>query len=101
MERQGDEVHVDTNEARGGSESNVVRYVLIISVILAVVLLSIIWMTGALTQSGGEEQIVQEETTLEQDTTGNTDGVLVNEAPTTDSLGSETQTVDGVETIEN
>ena len=101
MERQGDEVHVDTNEARGGSESNVVRYVLIISVILAVVLLSIIWMTGALTQSGEEEQIVQEETTLEQDTTGDTDGVLVNEASTTDSLGSETQTVDGVETIEN
>ena len=101
MERQGDEIHVETDEVRGGSESNVVRYVLIISVILAVVILSIIWMTGALSQSDAESEIVQEETTLEQDAMGDTDGVLVNEAPTTDSLGSETQTVDGVETIEN
>ena len=101
MEREGDEVHVETDEARGGSESNVVRYVLIISVVLAIVLLSIIWMTGALSQDDAESEIVQEETTLQQDAVGDTDGVLVNEAPTTDSLGSETQTVDGVETIEN
>ena len=101
MEREGNEVHVDTDEARGGSESNVVRYVLIISVVLAIVVLSIIWMTGALSQGDEESQIVQEETTMQQDSVGDTDGVLVDEAPTTDDIGSETQTTDGVETIEN
>ena len=47
MERQGDEVHVSTDEARGGSTPHIVRYVLMISLILAVVALSAVWMTGA------------------------------------------------------
>ena len=47
MERQGEEVHIETNEVRGGSTPHIVRYVLIISLILAVVALSLIWMTGA------------------------------------------------------
>ena len=101
MEREGNEVHVDTDEARGGSESNVVRYVLIISVVLAIVVLSIIWTTGALSQGDEESRIVQEETTMQEDSVGDTDGVLVDEASTTDDIGSETQTTDGVETIEN
>lgn len=48
MERQGDEVHVNTSEARGGSTPHIVRYVLIISTVLAIVALSLIWITGAL-----------------------------------------------------
>lgn len=47
MERQGDEIHIETDEARGGSTPHVVRYVLVISTLLAIVALSIIWMTGA------------------------------------------------------
>lgn len=47
MERQGEEVHIETNEVRGGSTPHIVRYVLIISLVLAVVALSLIWMTGA------------------------------------------------------
>lgn len=48
MERQGDEVHVHTDEARGGSTPHIVRYVLIISLLLAIGFLSITWITGAL-----------------------------------------------------
>ena len=51
MERQGDEVHVTEDEARGGSTPHILRYVLIISLVLAIVALSIIWMTGALVSS--------------------------------------------------
>ncbi len=47
MERQGEEVHVETDEARGGSTPHIVRYVLAISLVLAIVALSIVWMTGA------------------------------------------------------
>ncbi len=49
MERQGDEIHVATDEARGGSTPHIVRWVLGISLFLAIALLSITWITGALT----------------------------------------------------
>lgn len=48
MERIGDEVHVTTTEASGGSRPHIVRYVLFISLLLAIIALSLIWMTGAL-----------------------------------------------------
>jgi hypothetical protein len=56
MERRGDEVHVETTEASGGSREGVVRWVLIIGTLLAIVLLSIIWMTGAAFQGDVEEE---------------------------------------------
>ena len=47
MERQGEEVHVSTDEARGGDTPHIVRYILLISFVLVVIALSAIWMTGA------------------------------------------------------
>lgn len=47
MERQGDEVHIPTDEARGASTPHIVRYVLLISLVLAIAILSAIWMIGA------------------------------------------------------
>lgn len=44
MERQGDEVHIETNDARGGSTPHVVRWVLGISLGLAVVAMSAVWI---------------------------------------------------------
>ena len=48
MERHDDEVHISTNEARGGSTPHIVRYVLFISLFLAIAAMTIIWVTGAL-----------------------------------------------------
>jgi hypothetical protein len=48
MEREGDEVHIQTEEARGGSTPHITRYILAISLFLAVAALSLIWITGAL-----------------------------------------------------
>ena len=48
MEKHGDEVHIETNDARGGSTPHIVRYVLVISLLLAIGFLSITWITGAL-----------------------------------------------------
>lgn len=47
MIRHGEEVEMNTEEASGGQKRGIVRYVLIISTLLAIVALSIIWMTGA------------------------------------------------------
>lgn len=49
MERQGDEIHITTDEASAGSTPHVVRYVLGFGLVLAIAALSVIWITGALT----------------------------------------------------
>lgn len=54
MQREGEEIHVDTTEARGGDTPHIVRYVLIIGLVLAIGALSLIWMTGAATSPQGE-----------------------------------------------
>jgi len=47
MKKIGDEIHLDTEEARGGDTPHIVRYVLIISLLLAILAMSAIWITGA------------------------------------------------------
>jgi len=49
MERRGDEIHIETDEARSGSAPHIVRYVLLFGTGLAIIALSIVWITGALT----------------------------------------------------
>ena len=47
MERQNEEVHVTTQEARGGQTGMGVRYVLAITLVLAIAVLSVLWLVGA------------------------------------------------------
>ena len=47
MERDGDEVHLNTEEASGGEQPHIVRYVLGISLLLVVLLMSAIWIIGS------------------------------------------------------
>ncbi|WP_338447419.1 hypothetical protein V5F89_06450 [Pelagerythrobacter marensis] len=56
MERQGDEVHMNETEASGGSKEGVVRWVLIVGTLLAIAALTVIWVTGALTQGEVESE---------------------------------------------
>ena len=49
MIRHGDEVEMNSEEASGGQKRSIVRYVLMVSLGLAIIALSIIWITGALT----------------------------------------------------
>lgn len=92
MERQGSEVHVDEVEASGGSKEGVVRYILIIGTVLAIVALTITWMTGAFTHDGYEDQ----------------SSPAGAETPVTDAgmdeakvLTDQTELQDGLEVIEN
>ncbi|AIT80977.1 hypothetical protein [Novosphingobium pentaromativorans] len=50
MQRIGEEVHLDTEEARGGSTPHIVRYVLIGSLALAILAMSAIWITRAVSE---------------------------------------------------
>lgn len=47
MERQGDELHVSEEEASGGVQPHIVRYVLGVSLLLVVLLMSTIWILGS------------------------------------------------------
>jgi hypothetical protein len=51
MERQGSETHIQTDEARSGSTPHIVRYILVISLFLAIAALSLIWITGAVSSN--------------------------------------------------
>ncbi len=57
MDQRGDEVHTSSTEATGASREGVVRWVLIIGLLLAVGLLTVIWLTGALSQSDDDKYI--------------------------------------------
>jgi hypothetical protein len=48
MERHGEEVDLTTTEARGGVNTGL-RWMLLVSTVLVVVLLSVVWISGALT----------------------------------------------------
>ena len=47
MERQGDEVHVTTEEARGGRTGLGVFQILTISLVLIVVAYGVVWLAGS------------------------------------------------------
>ncbi|HMP56269.1 MAG TPA: hypothetical protein PKD92_06835 [Novosphingobium sp.] len=51
MDRKGDEIHLTTDEARAGATPHIVRYVLLFSLILAIIALTLVWTTGALITS--------------------------------------------------
>lgn len=76
MDRQGDEIHIETNEARGGSTPNIVRWVLAISLLAAIVLLSIIWMTGAATQSESDSSVDAAAPLRDQNSAAGTDSIV-------------------------
>ncbi|MGB7408134.1 MAG: hypothetical protein WA908_06470 [Pontixanthobacter sp.] len=56
MQKRGDEVHIDDTEASGGQKTGHVRWILGIGTLLAIVLLSIVWITGSMTQGDVEEE---------------------------------------------
>ena len=50
MERQGDETHVSEEEASGGTQPHIVRYILGISLLLVTALMSLIWIIGSVSR---------------------------------------------------
>jgi hypothetical protein len=60
MDGDDNEPHFETDAARGASTPNIVRWILLVSLFAAIALLSIIWITGAATQSEEEGTVSHE-----------------------------------------
>jgi hypothetical protein len=60
MDGDDNEPHFETDAARGASTPNIVRWILLVSLFAAIALLSIIWITGAATQSEDEGTVSHE-----------------------------------------
>jgi hypothetical protein len=100
MQRQGDEIHIETDEARGASSPNIVRWVLGISLFAAIALLSVIWITGAATQRDEERPGAGRERALED--YGSQGGVLPGTADDLDAAEPGETTAPGAPpTVEN
>ena len=57
MHKDGNEVHVNETEASGGNKTGHMRWILGVGLFLAIALLSLVWITGALSQGEAEGQI--------------------------------------------
>jgi len=60
MDGNENEPHFETDAARGASSPNIVRWILLVSLFAAIALLSIIWITGAATQTEEEGTVAHE-----------------------------------------
>jgi hypothetical protein len=56
MHREGDEIHITTEEARSGRRGNHVITVLVVSLLLACAAMTVAWVTGALTSTDGTQK---------------------------------------------
>ena len=108
MEKHDGHVHVDEVEASGGSKEGVVRWVLIGGMVLAILLLSIVWIVPAMDTGDVEEEgTVSGQISSMEDEGDGTDSI-VGTGPSTD-LGDDTVATeddgpvqqDGLEVIEN
>ncbi len=109
MENHDDQIHVSEVEASGASKEGVGRWVLLIGTLLAVLLLSVVWIVPALTRSDMEQEAnVSNEISEreEAETNGNsTDSIVGMAEPMPGDepeIGTnEVEREDGLSTIEN
>ncbi len=83
MQTNGERVHADVDEARAGSTPNIVRWVLIVSLLAAIVLLTAIWVIGAWS-SDQNNQTVDAQTRAAQDS-GQNDSIVSDRADRMDA----------------
>ena len=67
MERHGDQVELSTKEASGGEKRNEMRYILIISLSLVVLLFAVIYGAGVLSTDNSESGPMTEKGTRVQE----------------------------------
>lgn len=109
MHTENGHVHLDEEEASGGSKEGVVRWVLLGGLVLAILLLSITWIIPAMMQGDVEEEATVSGEVQSMESNGDTtDSIVGTGTPQTD-LGDDTAvtpedqttTEDGLEVVEN
>jgi hypothetical protein len=80
MQTQGDEVHVDVDEARAGSTPNVTRWVLTFGLIGAIVLLTAIWVIGAWSSDQNNQTVDARIHAAQKEARGQNDSIVSDHA---------------------
>ena len=108
MEKHNGHVHIDEEDASGGSKEGVVRWVLLGGLVLAVLLMSVVWIVPAMTQGDVEEEAtVSGEIRSMQDDGDSTDSIVGvpsetdNGYDTVDAGDGQVEEEDGLQVIEN
>jgi hypothetical protein len=101
MRSDGNETHVTETEASGGSKEGVLRWVLIIGTLLAVILLSAIWIFGAASQNEVESEVNVSDRIQAQDDAAGIDGVTMDDADKMEGTANDTAADSPLQTIEN
>lgn len=104
MHKEGDEVHVSAEEASGGRQEGVVRWILAGGLLLAVILMSVVWIVPALTQGDVEEEATVSGAIQSQEEEGDgTDSIVgVPDGDDSNLLDDDTTTTEeGLEVVEN
>ena len=103
MEKHNGHVHIDSQEASGGSKEGVVRWVLLGGLVLAVLLLSVVWIVPAMMQGDVEEEAtVSGEIQSMEDGNEGTDSIVTDLGDDTQATPTDqTTTEDGISVIEN
>jgi cytoskeletal protein RodZ len=78
MHTEGEEIHAEGDEARAGSTPNIVRWILAISLLAAILLLSAIWIFGAAT-TDDEDRVATTTDRLENADEGETTDSIVSD----------------------
>lgn len=103
MHTEDGHVHLDEEEASGGSKEGVVRWVLLGGLVLAIILLSVTWIIPAMMQGDVEEEAtVSGEIRSMEDEGDTTDSIIGTEGDGTVATPEDQATTeDGLEIIEN
>jgi hypothetical protein len=101
MQRQGEETHFETDEARAASSPNIVRWVLGISLFAAIALLSVIWITGAATQDESESYVTVPATDQQANSDGDSTDSIIGENADRLEAAEVGDTAEGQPTVEN
>ena len=97
MEQHNGHVHIDEEEASGGSKEGVVRWVLLGGLVLVIALLSVTWIVGAASQGDVEEEATVSGKIQSMEEDGSDTDSVVTQAPAEER----TTTEDGIQVIEN
>ena len=97
MDGDENEPHFETDAARGASTPGIVRWILLVSLFAAIALLSIVWITGAATQSDEEGTVSAE--VRDRDDSSRTDSIVGEDADELEAAEPGDDT--GTPTVEN
>ena len=101
MEDRDGEFHMETDEARGGSTPNIVRWVLAIGLLLAIVGMSLAWIIPAVSRGENKHASISGKINAARDDGSSTDSIVGENADKIDAPASADTASDAQPTVAN